>query len=333
MSACQCPKFIRLLVIFTMLFSVMLVACGNDSDKADHYTVGIINLTASLDPIIDGFKSQMVELGYVEGENLTYIYAGPPASIADLDALAQKLVEADVDMILSVGTPAAQAVQHATAEKPIPSVFVPVQDPIGSGLVPSLREPGGNMTGITFGSQEGKRLEWLIRVAPDVKRIYIPYNADDSAPNAALVLVSEAADQLGVELVLQPARNSDEVAAAIENIPDDVDAIMTLPDSIISQSLDDFVAAAIERKLPYSVPLSNNVTRGALMSYGMQAVSVGKQAARLVDQIIKGTDPADLPVETAEFSLAINLQTAAMIGLEIPETILRQAVVIIEKEA
>lgn len=323
----------RLFIIVVILLAMLLAACGgDDKDKADQYTVGIINLTVNLDTVIDGFKSQMAELGYIEGENITYIYDGPPNSIADLDGLARKLVEADVDLILSISTPAAQAVQRATAEKPIPSVFAVVQDPIGSGIVTSLTNPGGNVTGITFGPAEGKRLEWLTRAAPGIERIYIPYNPDDPAPNAALELVSPVAEQLGVELVLQPARNAEEVTTAIVDMPDDVDAMMVLPDSIVAQSLDDLIAVSLERKLPFSVTISNVVERGALVSYGMETEPVGKQAARLADQILKGTKPADLPVEVSEFFLTINLQTAEAIDLEVPEDVLRQAHFIIRAD-
>jgi putative ABC transport system substrate-binding protein len=326
----------RLLVIFIVLLLVLLTACGEKEEKNKesnkHYTIGIINLTPSLEPVIDGFKSQIAELGYVEGKNLTYIYDGPPASIAELDGYAQKLVDADVDLIFSVSTPPTQAVQRATTNKPIPCIFSAVQDPIMSGIVPSLTKPGANLTGITFGPGEGKRLEWLVRVAPSVKRVYIPYNVDDPAPNAALVLVSEVADRLGVELVLQPARNTEEVTTAIENIPDDVDALMILPDSIVAQSMDDLVRAAIEHKLPLTVALSNNVSKGALMSYGMQAVPIGKQAARLADHILKGSKPADLPIEVSEFFLAINLQTAEAIDLEVSDDILQQATIVIQVE-
>jgi putative ABC transport system substrate-binding protein len=335
MSEHRHPKWNRLPLVFAVLLVLLLAGCGSDKDQngeSGDYTIGIINLVPIMDDIVDGFKSQMVELGYVEGENLTYVYDGPAGSIDNLDSLAQELVEADVDLILSLSTPATQAVQRATAEKPIPCVFAPLQDPVGSGLVPSLREPGGNMTGVTSGLSEGKRLEWLTLAAPNVKRVYIIYNTDDPAPVAALELVSEAADQLGVELIPQPARNAEEVATAIENIPDDVDAIMIVPDAVVGQSIEDLVTASIERKLPFLATAGDLVADGALMSYGVETVSIGEQTARLADHILKGADPADMPVEVAEHFLTINLQTAEAIGLEIPDDVLRQADTIIRAE-
>ena len=331
MAKYQRSVMVRLFVVFAILLVMLLAACSDDdeNDESDQYTIGIINLTVALDPIIDGFKEQMTEFGYVEGENLTYVYDGPPASIEELAGLAQKLVDADVDLILSVSTPATQAAQHATAENHIPCVFVPVQDPIASGIVPSLSEPGGNITGVTFGRAEGKRLEWLVQAAPGIERIYVPYNPDDPSPVDALESMTEVADVLGVELVLQSARNAEEVTAAIENIPDDVDAIINLPDSVLGQFTSELTAAAIAHKLPLSVPLSDGVVDGALVSYSMESASAGKQAARLAEQILKGTDPSVLPVEVAEFYLAINLQTAAAIGLDVPENVLRQAQIVI----
>lgn len=332
----QQPKRNRLLIIFTVLLVVLLAACGDDKDNddksGDHYTIGIINLTPALDSVIEGFKSQMAELGYVEGENLTYIYDGPPDSIGGLDGIAQSLVEANVDLIFCVSTPATQAVQRATVDNPIPCVFAPLQDPVGAGIVSSLTHPGGNMTGVTGGMAEAKRMELLARIVPELNRVYVPYNIDDPAVNAALAAVSEVADNLGIELVLQPARNAEEVMAALENIPDDVDAIFHLPDSILGQFSDELNAAGIEHKLPLSVPMRDGAYNGALMSYGIGSVEVGKQAARLADQILQGADPADLPVEVGEFFLTINLKTAEEIGLEISEDMLRQANTIIRAD-
>ena len=163
-------------IVLFIIANLLLVACGENQKT---YTIGVVNPTSGLDDTVEGFKKGMAELGYIEGKNLTYIYEGAVNSIETLDPVAQRLVEANVDLILSITTPATQAAQRATADTDIPVVFVPVTDPVGAGLVESLRQPGGNMTGITFGLQEGRRLEWLLQIVPTIKQIYIPHNPDD----------------------------------------------------------------------------------------------------------------------------------------------------------
>jgi putative ABC transport system substrate-binding protein len=205
-------------------------------------------------------------------------------------------------------------------------VFVPVTDPVGAGIVDSLRNPGGNITGITFGAQEARRLEWLIQVAPTIEEIYVPYNPDDRSAVLALEVVSEAAVALGVELITHEARNNEEITAAVENTPGEADAIFLLPDSLLGGRATEFVAL----QLPTSAANPGDLTmHGVLTSYGVEQSSAGKQAARLADQILQGVKPSDLPVEMADFYLAINLKTAKAIGLDVPYEILQQADIIV----
>jgi putative ABC transport system substrate-binding protein len=307
--------------VIVIIASLLLAACGERPK-----TIGVVNLPPGLDPIIEGFKEGMTELGYTEGENITYIYEGATKSIDILDSVAQGLVEADVDLILSVTTPATLAAQRATADTDIPVVFVPVNDPVGAGLVESLKQPGGNITGITFGLQEGRRLKWLVQIAPTIEEIYIPYNPEDQSAVLGLETVSEAAMALGVELITREVRKPEEITAAVENIPEEADAIFLLADSLLGTHATEFV----KLQLPTSAANPSDLTdHGVLTSYGIDQTSAGKQAARLADQIFQGVKPADLPVEMAEFYLAINLKTAEAIGLDISDEILLQADIII----
>jgi putative tryptophan/tyrosine transport system substrate-binding protein len=316
--------------LYILLFTIsnLLFSCG---DRPKTYTIGVINLTSGLDVTVEGFKKSMTEFGYAEGENITYLYEGATNSIKTLDAVAQGLVEANVDLILSVTTPATQAAQRATAGTDIPVVFVPVTDPVAAGLVKSLRQPGGNMTGVTFVLQEGRRLEWLVHIASSIEKIYIPYNPDDRSAALALEMASVTAAELGIELITREARTPEEVIAAIEQIPEEADAVFHLPDSLFTPHVAELIEIANTRKLPTSGPSNASIQDGALMVYGTRHDATAKQAARLADQILSGIKPADLPVETAESFLAINLKTAKRIGLEISDEVLRQADTIIRE--
>ncbi|MBI5950727.1 MAG: ABC transporter substrate-binding protein [Chloroflexi bacterium] len=314
---------IYFIVALALVSSLMLGACAGTNKKKE-YTIGVVNLTPSLDPVLDAFKADMTERGYIEGENVTYLYDGPVGSADKLDAAAQKLVEAKVDLILAMTTPASQVAQQATAETNIPVVFLPVTDPVAAGIVQSLKQPGGNITGVTAGGSEAKRLQWQMELTPNIKKIYVPYNPDGSS-KASLALTEATAAELNIELVTQVATTPDEVITAGETMPADVEAIFILADGFMESQIDKWIQVALKKQLPISATNLKLVESGVLFSYGWRSDSVGQQAARLADQILRGTKPAELPVERSEFYLEINLRTSEAIGLEIPDTILRQA--------
>jgi putative ABC transport system substrate-binding protein len=312
------------MLIWVTVVALLLSGCGG-SAKPKTYTIGVINLAPTLEDTLVGFKEGMTELGYTEGENVEYIYAGPAGTIDKLDELAQELVNAKVDLIFSITTPATQAAQKATADNHIPVVFGILTDPVGAGVVSSLTQPGGNITGVTFGPQEAQRFAWLTKIVPSVKRVYIIYNSNDNSAKLAFLTASETADKLGLEIISREARNPDEITAALAEFPDNVDALYLLPDSQTEAKLVDILAVANAHHLPTSVANVDVVADGPLYSYAMKQAPTGQQAARLADQILQGIKPADLPVETTEFFLAINLKTAQNIGITIPDNIISQA--------
>jgi len=315
-------------VILLIITGPLMTGCGG-APKTKTYTIGVVNPSVNQESTVKGFKEGMTDLGYVEGKNVAYIYDGP-VSADQLDAVAQGLVKAKVDLILTITTSATKAAQKATAGTDIAVVFIPVTDPVGAGVVASLTKPGGNTTGVTPATQEGKRLEWLLQVAPKIKQIYIVYNPKDQSPVLALKTVSETAAQLGVELITREASTTEEAMVAFKNIPKEADAIFLLPDSVVNARGADPYMIATELGLPSSGPNVATVNDGALTAYGVDlTIAARKQAARLANQILQGTKPADLPVETTQLFSAINLKTAQAIGLGIPDAILRQANVII----
>jgi putative ABC transport system substrate-binding protein len=312
------------LLTWVMVVALLLSGCAGLA-KPKTYVIGVINLAPTLEDTFTGFKKGMTDLGYIEGKNITYINAGPAGSIDKLDGIAQDLVKAKVNLIFSISTPATQAAQKATASNHIPVVFGILTDPVGAGVVASLAQPGGNITGVTFGPQEVRRLEWLTKIAPAAKRVYIIYNSNDSSAKLALKTVNATAPNLGLEIIEREARNPDEIATALANLPENVDVLYLLPDSQTEAKLVDILAVANARHLVTSVANVDRVEDGVLYSYAMKQNPTGQQAANLADQILKGTMPADLPVETTEFFLAINLKTAQTLGLTIPDVILSQA--------
>src|SRR5258708_17111406 len=256
--------------LFSLLIMLLvLAACGTaQPDQPKSYKFGLLSGGTQFDNVIVGFKAGLTNLGYTEGKNISYVYDGPTKSNDQLNPYAQKLLAAKVDLIAGFGTPAVQAAQKATDGSDIPVVFVPVADPVQSGIVKSLKNPGGNITGIATGVEvHAQRLEWLLKVAPNVKRVYAPYDPTDAAGALIIKTVLAAAPKLGVEIVAQELKTADEVSAAIANIPENVDAVFILPSSIIGTRLTDFVKSSNARKIPLAANVESQVNLGSLLTY------------------------------------------------------------------
>lgn len=317
-------KMIMRLIFTGILLPMMLVACGSQNDSQT-VTIGVVNLTPDLDGVYDGFKAGMEELGYVEGDNVIYIYEGAAMSVDRLDTLIENVMTQDPDLILSMTTPATLRVQQATEGRDIPVVFVPVYDPVGVGLVDSLRNPGGNSTGITDSGQLGKVLEWHLAISPQATRILVPHNPTDPASVQGLAALSLAAATHNIELVIVETRDEAEFIVALDDIsPDDVDAIYSLNMTLAFGHADKLVETSQLNQIPL-IGGGPQFRQGAVMSYGSNLFEMGQQASRMVNRILTGTAPQDIPIETSEFFLGINLQSAVAIGITVPDEVLRQA--------
>jgi putative ABC transport system substrate-binding protein len=321
-------KTFYLFLVLTLISSFLLSACGVSSQKKI-YKIGVVNLAAAFDPILIGFKAGMEKAGYVEGQNLTYIYDGPAASPDTLNAIFENLKSEKVDLVLTFGTLTTLRAKESLAGTDIPVIFGPVTDPVASGIVVEVLKPGGNITGIQTGNPTPKRLEWLLKIDPNIKRLYVFNNPNDNSSVQALAALTQAASTFNVELVTADASTPDEIAAALSRTPHDIDAIFILASAIFEAHIDKFVNVANVKKLPLAAPATANVWQGALTSFGHDNVPLGQQASQLAAQILRGANPADLPIESADLFVSINLKTAEIIGLDIPDNIIRQANIIV----
>ena len=315
-------------VVF-VIAGLLIAGCGREDEDPPHFTIGLITNNVNGLRNIGGFVDGLAELGFVDGDNVTFMTTGEPVAAASLDDELRKMVAANVDLIFTAGTPTGVAAYRITADSGIPVVFGVIADPIAAGVMTDLAHPGGNMTGVKLSESQDRRLELLLEIAPGIERLYVPYNPDDTAASTAVAQVAGLAPQLGVELVTAHARKDDEVTAMLENFPEDVDAIFLVPDSVVNARLPDIVSVADRNRLPVSGPSTAQVEEGALMTYGFVHHAAGSQAARMAAQVLNGTDPADLPVQATELYLAINLVSADSIGLEIPDAILNVAEIIV----
>ena len=280
---------------------------------------------------IDAFQKSLAELGWSDGKNVHIDYRwGVDAqtvkrNAADLVALAP-------DVILANAPPSVVALQHET--RSVPVVFAAVTDPVALGLVQSLARPGGNVTGFSPAELglSAKWLELLKEIAPGVKRVAVCRAASNPASDTQIAVIETAARSLGVEVSLievsEPAAMERDIAAFASLADGGLIAIRTSEDVAARGEI---IALAARYRLPAVYPLRFFATGGGLVSYGPDIVAEYREAAGYVDRILKGANPADLPVQSAsKFELVINLKTAKEVGLTIPPTLLATADEVIE---
>lgn len=325
------PRYWSFSGLCTILFVFGISGCIESAqvDRESLLVVGLITNNPNGLRNIQGFKAGMETLGYREDENIEYLFKGAPESESNLENAITKMIEDGADLLFTAGTPTGVAAHVVTLGSSLPVVFGVIADPVSAGVMKDLNRPGGNMTGVNLSKNQERRLEFFLRIAPGVKKILVPFNPDDAAPRSAFMQIARVAAALKVELVQGIAHDDHDVTELLTNLPADIDAIFLVPDSTVNRRLPDILAAANRRMLPVSGPSTAQVEEGALTTYGFVHHEVGIQAAQIAHQIMQGANPAELPVQTAEFFLTINLQAADTIGLEIDDGIIRQADTII----
>jgi putative tryptophan/tyrosine transport system substrate-binding protein len=293
------------------------------------YVTGSVGTAANPDPTTQAFRQRLKELGYIEGKNIALDFrltAGKGAA-AEGEA-ARDLVRLNVDVLIVSAYPAIRAAKEAT--KTIPIVMVTTQDPVAVGLIDSLARPGGNVTGVTQLARElsGKRLELLLEMVPTLSRVGIIVTKDSLGAADALKQYETAGRALKVDhrafVVSNP--NPDLKAAFAAALKARVGAMIPIRNSTINSLVPRIAELAITNRLPTMFERTGAVENGGLAAYTADELESYRRAAVYVDKILKGTKPADLPVEQPiKFEFVINLKTAKQIGLKIPSNLLVRA--------
>ncbi len=319
------PSWRFVLVVF-LLSNYLLAYRVLAAEPAQPIRIGVLNTSWGPTPGTVGLRDGLLELGYRENEDFVLGVRFTQGDVAALPAVARELVQYGVDLIFAVTGSPAQAAQLATTQ--IPIVFTSVSNPVELGLIESFARPGGNMTGVIDLEAElgPKRLEVFKALIPGLKRVLIPYAATDASSVAAVRGYREAARHLGLVLVEQAVRTEAEAQAALVQIQtDEVDGILGPRQP--SLNLMGFVLEAASRLALPTLFGSTfpGLEHDGLASYGPDIYESGRQAARLVDKILKGTNPAEIPVEVnSKIMFTINLKVAKTLGLTIaPEMLYR----------
>jgi ABC-type uncharacterized transport system substrate-binding protein len=283
---------------------------------------------------IEAFQQGLESEGWSVGHNLRIEYRYAQGDSTHMQTLAKELVELKPDCILGQSTPVTDALMRATRTTPI--VFVAVSDPIGSGFVASMARPGGNITGFTVlhASIAGKYLEMLKEMVPQVARVAIMYNPN-SVPDAGKFFTHtfiESATKLKVHPIIAEVHYPSHIENAINNLgTESGSGLVVVPDNFMSVHRDLIISLTTQFRIPAIYPYRYFAEAGGLASYGVDAVDQFRRASEYVSRILRGAQPADLPVQApTKFELVINLKTAKALGIVIPRILLAGAEQVIE---
>jgi ABC-type uncharacterized transport system substrate-binding protein len=298
--------------------------------------LGLMEGGEGADPTVQNLRRQFIvgmrDLGYIEGRDYTLEerYAG--GQLERFQSYARELVELDVDIILAGGEAAIRAAKRATAQ--IPIVMALAADPVGSGLVPNLAHPGGNLTGMSALASDlaSKRVELLKELVPNAKRISVLWNPSNQAKVTEWKDTQVTAQSLGLTLLPFDAQTRAELDRAFAGIKrEQPDGMITLTESFTIAFRKPIAEFALANRLPMVAELREFVVVGGLASYGTSRADLWRRSAAHVVKILRGANPGDLPVEQpTRFDLVINLSTAKALGISVPPLVLSRADEVIE---
>jgi putative tryptophan/tyrosine transport system substrate-binding protein len=294
--------------------------------------LGILQPGKPPEPLVEALQQRLRDLGYVEGKSIAFEYRWALGKLEGLNELAKELVGSNVDVMTTLSTPAALAALNTT--RTIPIIFTGVGDPVGAGVVPNLAKPGGNITGISLLATElsAKRLEMLREITPSTSRVAMLWN--DTNPSMVLRAreVNQAATKMGIDIHSVGVHVPIDLDNGFMTIESGrADALLTLVDPFTREHRKRIVEFAAQKRLPAMYEAREFVDAGGLISYGPSLIATSRRAAEYIDKVLKGTKPADLPVEQpTKFELVIDMKTVKALGINIPQAILMRADEVIE---
>jgi putative tryptophan/tyrosine transport system substrate-binding protein len=295
-------------------------------------TIGVLGTaTATVwSPWTTAFVRRLRELGWIDGRTVAIEYRWAEGREAHYAEITAEFVRLKVDIILTAGAAAPAAMQATSV---IPIVLAIVGDPVGTGLVASLARPGGNVTGMSYQSTDlaGKRLELLREMLPGLRRLGIMANVGYPAAVLEMGEVQATAGTLGLDVARLEIRRAEDIAPAVESLKSGADALYACTDALLAAERVRINTLALATRLPTMFAIRDHVQAGGLMSYGPDYSDLFRRTADIVDKILRGTKPADIPVEQpSKFYLVFNLTTAKALGLTVPPSLLARADEVIE---
>jgi ABC-type uncharacterized transport system substrate-binding protein len=313
-------------IALILISSELLTSSVSAEERTQPIKIGVLTASWGPSPQTVGLRDGLLELGYRENEQFVLGVRFTQGDLAALPIAARELVQYGVDIIVTSEDSPTKAAQMATTR--IPIVFSVLGDPVGLGLIQSFAHPGGNITGVTglYHKLSPKRLEVFREIVPGLKRVLYLYDAADAAAVTEAKVYREAAHRLGIELIEKSVQTEEEAQATLAQVSkDEVDGILQPPSA--SLNIPGFILeASSQRAIPTMFAGTHWLEQGGLASYGPDLHETGRQTAHLEDKILKGADPAEIPVEVnSKIEFAINLKVAKALGLTIAPEVLYRA--------
>lgn len=313
------------MVLVVVLAVTMLTGCGGGNDDGK-LKVGIIQLMEhpSLDTIRTSIIEGLEEEGYVDGENIVIDYQNGQNDMSTMKNIAQKFVGDEVDVIVAIATPAAQAALSETTD--IPIVFAAITDPVDAELVDTLEAPGGNVTGTSDEVSAEQIMGLAKEITPGFKTIGALYNIGEDNSVSVVAGLKDFAAKNGYKVVESTVTNTSEVQQAAQYLADKVDVVFSPIDNTIASSMAVVTDIFNQADIPYYVSADSMVKDGGLATYGIDYTVLGNETAKMIADILGGADPATMAVKKmSDMSVYVNTDTAKEIGVEIPKAVLDKA--------
>jgi putative tryptophan/tyrosine transport system substrate-binding protein len=297
------------------------------------YQIGFLGVTsyAELAQQVEALRAGLRQLGYAEGNNIAIHFRWAESRYDRLPELAAELVRLNIDVLVVYSTPGARAAKQATSTVPV--VMAVVGDPVAAGLVASLARQDGNLTGLTFFFAEicAKRVELIREVIPALTGVAVLVNSANPSHAIALEVMQQTAGALRLEVVPVEVKERQEIATAIARVArGPASALVVIEDPLFDSNAKQIAQLALQYRVPM-IGFKPQAEVGALMEYGVNLLELYFRSAAFIDKILKGTPPANLPIERAvKFDLVVNLKTAKTLGLTFPLTLIASAGEVIE---
>lgn len=318
-------------LIIVMLLSV--VGCSSDSKTANDgnktYKIGISQFVdhPALNSAREGFIEALESKGYKDGDKITIEYQNSQNDMITCQTIASNFVSQKKDMIFAVATPNAQAAYNKT--KDIPVLITAVTDPVEAGLVKSMDKPETNVTGTSDATPIDKQLELLVKLLPKAKKIGVIYNTSESNSEIQINRLKELAKSLELEVKAQGVTSVNEVTQAASQLLSEVDVMYVPTDNMIASSMPILLSKTMEKGVPIVGSEKAHVEAGAVITEGIDYRNLGFQTGLMAVEIIEGKVPSELPLQTLkDTQLVINKDSAKKLGINIPDDIMKSAVVV-----
>lgn len=294
----------------------------------DMVNIGVIQYMqhGSLDENYEGFVDGLAEAGYVEGENLTINYQNASGEVSNCQQICSLFENSDTDLVFAIATPAAQSAVNVFQESDVPVLFSSVTDAVGAGLVDSNEAPGKNVTGTLDMPVIADQIAVIKDVLPDAAKLAILYTSSEANSEIQAEEAKAAAEDLGMEVVVQTSSSSNDIPQVISSVVGSVDAIYIPSDNAFASAMATVNSTAVENQIPVFCAVEAMIAEGGIATTAIDYYELGKQTAAMAVRVLNGEKASDIAVETQkECALVINETFAASVGVEIPAEIVEKA--------